>query len=141
MNHLIRLLIYFFYKTKASSPVIYLPSRFFFKFLCIFVGVDIHWSTNIGKGLKMHHGFGIVIHKNAILGENVTIRNGVVIGVKQKGLDDAPTIGDNVDLGAQSIILGKIKIANNAVIGAGAVITKNVNSDEVWVGNPARKIK
>jgi len=73
------------------------------------LGIDIPYSTRIGPGMRIFHGQGIVIHNQAIIGSNVTIRHNTTIGSASGDDFDVPTIGDNVDIGAGSIIIGKIK--------------------------------
>ncbi|MNG29745.1 Serine acetyltransferase [compost metagenome] len=75
-----------------------------------------------------------------MIGENCVIRQGVTIGNRKSG-DDVPTIGDNVDIGAGAVIIGKIKIGDNVKIGANAVVLKDVPDNCTAVGNPARHIK
>mgnify|MGYP003310641021 CR=1 FL=1 len=101
-------------------------------------GFDIPYETEIGGGLKISHPGFVVINPKTIIGKNCHIVGGVVIG-KKKG--KAPVIGDNVHIGANATIIGGIKIGNNSVIGAGAVVVKDVPENAVVVGNPARVIK
>jgi glycosyltransferase involved in cell wall biosynthesis/serine acetyltransferase len=97
-------------------------------------------SAKIGPGLVIFHGYAIVINENAVLGRNVTIRQSVTIGAKNDAGTDAPTIGDDVDIGAGAVVIGPITVGNGAVIGAGAIVVHDVAPGEVVVGNPARPI-
>ena len=105
---------------------------------------DISPRVHISKttGLR-HQGLGVVIHPNAVIGENVVIRQHVSIGTNAKpgqgGL--APKIGNGVMSGAGAWILGNITIGNNVVIGANAVVLKDVPDDSIAVGVPAKIIK
>ena len=83
------------------------------------------------------HAFATIINADAI-GDNFSFRNGTTIGSKAEG---RPTIGDNVTLGVNVCIVGKIKIGNNVTVGAGSVVTKDVPDNCIVVGNPARIIK
>ena len=117
-------------------PVILFYRIFYNWIFCI----DIHEKTIIGRNFVIWHGFGIVVHPNTIIGDNVTLHHNVTIGnAKHGGL--SPVIGDNVNIGAGSILIGNIKIGNNVDIGAGSVITKDVPDNVVIVGNPAKIIK
>jgi putative colanic acid biosynthesis acetyltransferase WcaB len=93
------------------------------------MGVDLHPSTKVGKGFSIYHGVGLVIAKNCTIGDECTVRHGVTIGRKiEKNLSRSkdPIIGNNVEFGAHSIIIGHIVIGDNCRIGAGTVVTKSL---------------
>ena len=112
----------------------------FYLFINIIFGVSIPRNCNIGRGLIIYHYSGIVINGNVVIGENCVIRQGVTIGNKNFE-NDVPTLGDNVDIGAGAVIIGRIKIGNNVKIGANAVVLKDVPDNHIAVGNPARNFK
>ena len=94
---------------------------------------------NVGI-LHYHHPFSSIINARHV-GNHVTIRQNTTIGNKGTvGEDEKPYIGDNVDIGANSIIFGKITIGDNVHIGAGTLINKDVPSNAIVVGNPFRII-
>lgn len=97
---------------------------------------DIKPNTIIGKGVRFPHLIGIVISKNAIIGNYCTIFHGVTIGaIELQGITDrAPRIGNNVYIGAGAKILGDISIGDNVKIGANAVVTKDIPSNVTVVG-------
>lgn len=98
-------------------------------------------SVKIGKGTKFaYRGIGLVIHKNAVIGENCMIGQGMTIGGRSRHIE-VPIIGDNVYLGAGSRVLGPIKIGNNVIIGPNAVVLKDIPDNCIAVGIPARIIK
>ena len=101
--------------------------------------IEIHPGATIGKRCFIDHGVGVVIGETAVIGDDVTIYQGVTLGGTgaERGKRH-PTIGNGVVIGAESIILGNIKIGDNARVGAGAVVTKSVPADSTVVGNPAR---
>jgi serine O-acetyltransferase len=103
--------------------------------------IEIHPGAKIGKRVFIDHGFGVVIGETAVVGDDVTIYQGVTLGGTggEKGKRH-PTIGNGVVIGAEAIILGNIKIGDNARIGAGAVVTKPVPANSTVVGNPARVV-
>ncbi len=105
------------------------------------LGVEIPPSVRAGGGLCVWHGTGMVLHKRVVLGEQVTLRHGVTIGILGDGLDEtaaAPVLGDRVDVGAGAILLGPITVGDDAVIGAGSVVLTDVPAGATAVGNPAR---
>lgn len=106
-------------------------------------GIEIHPGATIGKHLFIDHGMGVVIGETAIIGNRVTIFQGVTLGGVALGgtvsgdVKRHPTIGDGVMIGAGSIILGNITIGTGAIVGASSVVLKDVPSFTTVVGNPA----
>jgi serine O-acetyltransferase len=97
-------------------------------------------SSNIESGMVAFHPFATVINAKKI-GKNFTFRNGLTIGNKNNDNTLLPSIGNNVEVGANVVIIGDIEIGDNVIIGAGAVVVKSVPSNVVVAGNPARIIK
>lgn len=134
---------------RVAHGVLFLPSFLkpigyvyiaFYKFLTEYIlGTEIHWRATIGPGMHISHGFSLVIHSNTVVGEGVVLRHGVTIGVAHTGdHDDVPTIGNDVEFGANAIVIGRIRIGDRAKIGAGAVVTRSVPPGALAIGNPAR---
>jgi serine O-acetyltransferase len=97
----------------------------------------IPYTTHIGKGTRCgYRGMSVVIHEDAIVGRNVMIGAHVVIGGRSG--QPAPIVEDGVYIGANACVLGGIRIGKDAVIGAGAVVLKDVPPGVRAVGNPAR---
>ncbi len=106
--------------------------------------IELPWKTNIGAGLRLEHGQALVVNDGTIIGKNCCLRNGVTIGNKQLpdgSFSSSPVLGDRVNVGANACIIGPIRIGDDAVIGAGAVVVKDVPPQAVVVGNPARIIR
>ena len=105
-------------------------------------GIEIHPGAQIGEGLFIDHGYGVVIGETAIVGDNVTMYQGVTLGGtgKEHGKRH-PTVGNNVMIGAGAKILGSFTIGDNSKIGAGSVVLENVPPNSTVVGVPGRIVK
>ena len=107
-----------------------------------FTGIEIHPGAMIGSGLFIDHGMGVVIGETAILGDNVTMYQGVTLGGtgKERGKRH-PTVGNNIVIGAGAKVLGNISIGDNTYIGANAVVLRDVPPNSTVVGVPGRITK
>lgn len=105
-------------------------------------GIEIHPGATIGKGLFIDHGHGVVIGETTIIGDNVTLYQGVTLGGtgKESGKRH-PTIGDNVMISAGAKVLGSFTIGAGSKIGAGSVVLSEVPPCSTVVGVPGRIIK
>lgn len=105
-------------------------------------GIEIHPAALIGNGFFIDHGIGVVIGETTIIGDNVTLFQGVTLGGtgKEKGKRH-PTIGNNVVVGAGAKVLGNIDIGDSSYIGANAVVVKDVPQNSTVVGVPGRITK
>ena len=105
-------------------------------------GIEIHPAARIGKGFFIDHGMGVVVGETTIIGDNITLFQGVTLGGtgKERGKRH-PTLGNNVVAGTGSKILGNITVGDNVLIGANAVVIKSVPPDSTVVGIPGRITK
>lgn len=105
-------------------------------------GIEIHPGAQIGKGLFIDHGNGVIIGETAIIGNNVTLYQGVTLGGtgKEHGKRH-PTIEDNVMISAGAKVLGSFTIGANSKIGAGSVVLEAVPPNSTVVGVPGRVVK
>lgn len=112
------------------------------KFLALFAKplplLDISSTAEIGGGLIVQHGYGTIIAPRKI-GKNCWVNQGVTIGYTND--DDCPTLGDNVTVYSGAKILGNVHIGNNVVVGANAVVVKDIEDNCVVGGVPAKVIK
>ena len=108
-----------------------------YKLVQILTGIELPCEVPVGRNFVIDHFGGIVISGYARFGDDCRIRNGVVVGLKRVDDPCAPTIGNNVDIGAGAKVLGPIRIGNNVTIGANSVVLKDVPDDSVAVGVPA----
>jgi len=104
-------------------------------------GIEIHPGAQIGRGVFIDHGMGVVIGETAIVGDYALIYQGVTLGGtgKESGKRH-PTLGENVVVGAGAKVLGNIMIGNGVRIGAGSVVLRDVPSDCTVVGIPGRVV-
>jgi len=104
-------------------------------------GIELPYSASVGRGVIFEHQGGIVIHGNSVIGDGCIIRQGVTLG--NRHLDkpfDAPTLGNNVNVGAGACLLGGITIGDDAAIGANSVVLKDIPQGQSVAGIPAKPI-
>jgi len=104
----------------------------------ILTGIDLPCEVAIGRRFRIEHFGGIIISGDAVLGDDVVLRNGVTIGLKHRDDPGSPIIGNRVDIGAGAKLLGKIRIGDDVLIGANAVVITDVPANSIAVGVPAR---
>lgn len=105
-------------------------------------GIEIHPGATIGKGLFIDHGSGVIIGETAVLGDNVTLYQGVTLGGTGKETGKRhPTIQDNVMISAGAKIIGSFTIGENSKVGAGSVVLKEVPPNCTVVGVPGHVVK
>jgi serine O-acetyltransferase len=123
---------------RKKIPLV--PKIMYFLTFFMFNSV-VPYTAKIGKDSKFAYGgMGVVVHSGAVIGERVVIGQGATIG---RSLDpkDIPTIGNNVYISAGVRIIGKITVGNNVIIGANAVVNKDVPSNTIVAGVPAKVIR
>ncbi len=107
-----------------------------------FTQIEIHPGAQMGHGILIDHGGGVVIGETAVVGDNCTIYQGVTLGgVGTKKGKRHPTLGNNVTVGAGAKILGSFEVGDNCTIAANAVLLKPLEDNVTAVGVPARPIK
>ena len=136
---------YMFYLRKAAYyrqrrilfliPLIY--NRLMLKHYRHYYGFQLYPSTRVGCGLYLGHFGTIIVNSKAVLGDNVNLAPGVVIGQanrgKRKGI---PTIGNRVWIGSNAVLVGNIRVGDDALIGPGAYVNFDVPERAVVIGNP-----
>jgi serine O-acetyltransferase len=123
---------------RARVPL--LP-RFLAHLVRFFTGIEIHPGAKIGGGLFIDHGMGVVVGETAEIGENVTLNQGVTLGAtSRERAKRHPTLGDDVVVGADALVLGAITIGRGSRIGAGSVVVKDVPPNATVVGTTARVV-
>ncbi|MDW6003093.1 serine O-acetyltransferase [Vibrio mangrovi] len=124
-------------KHGRKIPVLNLFFILFYKVSKVIYTSDVNYRATIGPGLRMHHVFGTTWGEHVRIGRNATIVHNVTIAGKN---GEWPVIGDNVYLGTGCCILGGINIGNNVVVGANAVVTKDVPDNAIVAGIPAKVV-
>jgi len=125
-----------------------LIARVISQFSRFLTGIEIHPAAKIGKNFFIDHGMGVVIGETSKIGDNVTIYHMVTLGGispsinsdNQRQVKRHPTLKDNVVIGSGAQVLGPITVAENAKVGANAVVTKDVPANAVMVGIPAKNV-
>jgi serine O-acetyltransferase len=113
--------------------------RFLSQVARFFTGIEIHPGACIGKGVFIDHGMGVVIGETARVGDGCTIYQGVTLGGTSLSHGKRhPTLGRNVTVGVNAAVLGDITLGDNAKVGGGSVVVKDVPANATVVGVPAR---
>ena len=131
-----------------STAKFHLIARIISQFSRFLTGIEIHPNAKIGKNLFIDHGMGVVIGETSEIRDNVTIYHNVTLGGtspsintnEQRNSKRHPTLEENVVVGSGAQILGPVVIGKNSLIGANAVVTKDVPEKSIMAGNPAKKI-
>lgn len=120
--------------------VSFLP-RFISHLARLFTGIEIHPGAQIGQGVFIDHGMGVVIGETAIVGDYTLIYQGVTLGGTGKETGKRhPTVGNHVVVGAGAKVLGNIEIGDHARVGAGSIVLRDVPAHCTAVGVPGRNI-
>ncbi len=127
-------------RSRLLRAPFYLAYRAAFVVVQMLTGIEIPCEVRRGRRLKIEHHSDIIVNGNAVLGDDVVLRNGVTIGVRRTDEPGAPVIGDRVDIGAGAKILGAISVGDDVVVGANAVVIRNVPAACLAVGVPARHL-
>lgn len=120
-----------------KSKIPFLP-KVIYRMIYLLNNCHVHYSTEIGKGTVLAYGgVGVVIHKNAVIGEKCVIESNVTIGGRNNN-PNVPIIGNNVFIGTGARILGNVHIGDNSIIGANAVVIYDVPECCSVAGVPAK---
>ena len=120
---------------------LFLLARWLSQVARLLTGIEIHPGAKVGRRLFIDHGMGVVIGETSVVGDDVTLYQGVTLGGtgKEHGKRH-PTLEDNVVVGGGAKILGNITVGNNCRIGAGSVVLRNVPENSTVVGVPGHII-
>lgn len=130
------------WRYQFRSPLLRKPMSMIYRVMKtvsqVLTGIDLPCEVAIGRRFRIEHFGGIIISGDAVLGDDVVLRNGVTIGLKHRDDPGSPVIGNRVDIGAGAKLLGKIRIGDDVLIGANAVVITDVPANSIAVGVPAR---
>lgn len=126
---------------RMRWPLTQLGARLLSQLSRWITGIEIHPGAEIGEGVFIDHGMGVVIGETAVVGDQCLLYQGVTLGGTGKAHGKRhPTLEANVVVGAGAKVLGAIKVGANTRIGAGSVVLRNVGADSTVVGIPGRVI-
>jgi serine O-acetyltransferase len=133
------------WRMGVRPRVLRMPLTLLYKFLAKWVewtcGITLPYTVKLGRRVRIWHHGGMVLHAKSI-GDDVHIRQNTTFGIARRDrLYELPVIEDRVDIGCGAVILGNITIGHDSVIGANAVVIKDVPAGSVAVGVPAKVVK
>lgn len=127
----------YFRKIKESKGIKKSIYRCFFAYQKRKNLVELNYKTLIGPGLYIGHPYGITINPTVVIGKNCNIHKGVTIGQENRGIrEGTPTIGDEVWIGVNSTIVGKISIGDDVLIAPNTYVNRDIPSHSIVFGNP-----
>ena len=116
--------------------------RIGFRWCRNFYGIELPYSAQLGRRVVIEHQGGIVVHGATTIGDGTIIRQGCTFGIRSLDkLDEAPTIGRQVNIGAGAVIIGNVTIGDGASIGANAVVLQDVPAGALATGVPAKLVE
>ncbi|WP_298488575.1 hypothetical protein [uncultured Maribacter sp.] len=123
-------------KNKATY-IFSIITRLIFNRLSAKYSIDFPLTVKVGYGLKINHGMALVVNSKSIIGDNVMLTHSVTLASEK---NEAPTIGNKVRISPGVVIVGGVNVGNNVVIGANALVNKDIPDNSVAVGVPNKNI-
>ena len=130
----------FRHASEARNPISRCFWLLFLHITKVITGIQIPVGTKIDKGMRILHFGTIVINPGAIIGKNFNIAQGCLIGNSAGKHKGVPVIGDNCYMGANSIIVGGVKVGNDVLVAPGAFVNFDVPDNSIVIGNPGQVI-
>ncbi|MDN3643790.1 hypothetical protein QWY87_13820 [Lutimonas halocynthiae] len=135
---------FFWFQSNLFYKILYYIVKLFYKLVVEYLlSIELPLNSKVGIGLKIEHGYGLVVNYKSIIGDRVTLKHNTTIGCKTNSENRCikyAIIGNDVIIHPHSCIIG-VSIGNNAIIGAGSIVVKNVEANSIVAGNPAKLIK
>jgi len=136
-SYVTRFLFWFRLAQTTRFRILNIIARIFMRHYYKMYGLEIPWNTKIGEGLYLGHAFNITINGKAVIGRNCNIHKGVTIGQANRGkYKGMPTIGNEVWIGINATVVGKITIGDDVMIAPNSFVNRDVPSHSVVFGNP-----
>jgi serine O-acetyltransferase len=131
------------WRASIRSKAVRAPLSAIYRSLFVFsrnvYGIELPYTARIGRRVVFEHQHGIVVHGNAVIGDDCIIRQGVTLGIRRLDrLTEAPVLGCGVNVGAGAKVLGRVCVGDGAQIGANAVVIGDVPEGTLAVGIPAK---
>lgn len=104
------------------------------------MGIELDYQTEVGPGLSLQHGTGLVVHQRCRIGAGCILRHGVTLGERVNN-GQVPVLGDGVEMGVNAVVLGQVFVGRGAVVGAGSIVLHDVPAGAVVAGNPAKILR
>ena len=139
-QHRLRYMVYFRLSQNTRSKFLKLFYEYKLFKLCRKYGIEIKTSTKIDSGFVMTHPYNITISPYAIIGKNINIYKGATIGYSSGKHPGAPQIGNCVQIGLNSTIIGGIKVGDDVLIAPNTFINQDIPSHSIVIGNPCKII-
>ena len=139
-QHRVRYMVYFRISQNTTNKVIRLFCEYKLFRLCRKYGIEIKTKTKIKPGFVMIHPYNITVSPFAVIGRNVNIYKGATIGLSGGKYPGAPQIGNSVQIGINSTVIGGIKIGNDVLIGPNTLVNRDVPDHSIVIGNPCKII-
>ena len=133
------------WRMRFSARIVRAPLTLIYRTLALVIsvvaGITLPYTVRLGRRVRIWHHGGMVLHARSI-GDDVHLRHNTTFGVARRGENlDIPAIGDRVDIGCGACVLGDVRIGDDSVIGANAVVTRDVPPWSVVVGVPGYVVK
>ena len=132
---------YLFRKVNQTRGLLKLIFKILLKITSYITHIQIPTGTKIGEGFYIGHFGSIIINPEASIGKNFCISAGTLVGNAQGKRKGSPTIGDNVYMGRNSIVIGNVNIADDVLIAPGAFVNFDVPKNSIVIGNPGKIIQ
>ena len=123
---------------RAPLSVLY---RWMFRRVRNVYGIEIPYTARVGQGVVIEHQSGIVVTHASVIGDQCIIRQGVTLGIKSvRQRQGAPVLGRSVEVGVGAVLIGDVRVGDEARIGANAAVVTDIPSGATAVGVPARVV-
>lgn len=139
-QHRVRYMVYFRISQNTTNKLVRLFCEYKLFRLCRKYGIEIKTKTKIEPGFVMIHPYNITISPFAVIGRNVNIYKGATIGLSGGKHPGAPQIGDSVQIGINSTIIGGVKVGNDVLIAPNTLVNQDIPDHSIVIGNPCKII-